>query len=116
VARSTFTTGTVSGHGVFDFIRAIRRHARPDFRGALRAKGAFVPKAVNLRRGTPVWSVLSAADGVGHRPVSCTCPADAMRGRMLSGMGVPDIRGGLGTGTFYTAGGRSRAKANRPFS
>ena len=25
-----------------------------------------------------------------------------MRGRMLSGMGVPDLRGGLGTATFYT--------------
>ena len=28
--------------------------------------------------------------------------ARPVRGRMLSGMGVPDLRGGLGTSTFYT--------------
>ena len=32
----------------------------------------------------------------------CTYPPGPMRGRMLSGMGVPDLRGGLGTSTFYT--------------
>ena len=32
----------------------------------------------------------------------CTYPPDSVRGRMLSGMGVPDLRGGLGTSAFYT--------------
>jgi predicted AlkP superfamily phosphohydrolase/phosphomutase len=67
-------------------------------------KNAFLPpKAVNLRRGTPVWSILKAA-GIGSTVLRCPCtfPPDSIRGNMLSGMGVPDLRGGLGTATFYT--------------
>jgi predicted AlkP superfamily phosphohydrolase/phosphomutase len=67
-------------------------------------KNAFLPpKAVNLRRGTPVWDILKAA-GLGATVLRCPCtyPPDSVRGRMLSGMGVPDLRGGLGTATFYT--------------
>lgn len=109
VAWSTFATGTnPGGHGIFDFIRRDPATYRPDFSlNRYEQKNAFVPpKAVNLRRGTPVWSVLSAA-GIESIIVRCPCtfPPDALRGRMLSGMGVPDIRGGLGTGTFYTSGG-----------
>ena len=46
----------------------------------------------------------SAAAGIGSTIVRCPCtyPPDTVRGRMLSGMGVPDLRGGLGTSTFYT--------------
>ena len=67
-------------------------------------KNAFLPpKAVNLRRGTPVWDILKTA-GVSSTILRCPCtfPPDSMRGHMLSGMGVPDLRGGLGTATFYT--------------
>jgi predicted AlkP superfamily phosphohydrolase/phosphomutase len=32
----------------------------------------------------------------------CTFPPEEINGRMLSGVGVPDLRGGLGTSTFYT--------------
>jgi predicted AlkP superfamily phosphohydrolase/phosphomutase len=67
-------------------------------------KNVFLPpKAVNLRRGTPVWEILNAA-GRGEIVIRCPCtyPPDPGRGRMLSGMGVPDLRGGLGTATFYT--------------
>ncbi len=67
-------------------------------------KNVFLPpKAVNLRRGTPVWDILKPA-GVSSTILRCPCtfPPDSVRGRMLSGMGVPDLRGGLGTATFYT--------------
>src|SRR5262249_28532630 len=62
------------------------------------------PKAVNLRRGEPLWDVLARA-GIESTVIRCPCtyPPDTMRGRMLSGMGVPDLRGGLGTPTFYTS-------------
>src|SRR5207248_1651918 len=33
-----------------------------------------------------------------------------VRGRMLSGMGVPDLRGGLGTATFYTTDDSARPR------
>src|SRR5512132_1672268 len=64
VAWSTFATGTnPGGHGIFDFIRRDPATYRPDFSlNRYEQKNAFVPpKAVNLRRGTPVWSVLSTA-------------------------------------------------------
>ena len=77
----------------------------PDFGlNRFEQKNAFLPpKAVNLRRATPVWDLLKSA-GISSTVLRCPCtfPPDSMRGRMLSGMGVPDLRGGLGTGTFYT--------------
>ena len=106
VAWSSFATGTnPGGHGVFDFIRRDPRTYQPDL--ALNRyvqKSAWLPpRAVNLRRGTPVWDLL-AAHGIGSTILRCPCsyPASLARGRMLSGMGVPDLRGGLGTPTFFS--------------
>ncbi len=69
------------------------------------------PKAVNLRRGTPVWEVLGARD-IASTVLRCPCtyPPDSLRGQMLSGMGVPDLRGGLGTSTFYTTNSSAEAR------
>ena len=106
VAWSTFATGTnPGGHGIFDFLRRNPKTYLPDLAlNRYEQKNAFLPpKAVNLRRGTPVWEILKAA-GLGTTVLRCPCtyPPDSVRGRMLSGMGVPDLRGGLGTATFYT--------------
>jgi predicted AlkP superfamily phosphohydrolase/phosphomutase len=107
VAWSTFATGTnPGGHGVFDFLRRDPATYLPDLAlNRYEQKNAFTPpRAVNLRRGTAVWELLSAA-GIASAVVRCPCtyPPDPVRGRMLSGMGVPDLRGGQGTGTYYTA-------------
>lgn len=107
VAWSTFATGVnPGGHGIFDFIRRDPRTYLPDFAlNRYETRGSFLPpKAVNLRRGKPVWEVLTEA-GLGSTIVRCPCtyPPDPLRGRMLSGMGVPDLRGGLGTATYYTS-------------
>jgi predicted AlkP superfamily phosphohydrolase/phosphomutase len=107
VAWSTFATGTnPGGHGIFDFIRRDPKTYLPDLSmNRYEQKNAFLPpKAVNLRRGTPFWELLSAA-GLPSSIVRfpCTYPPDNIRGRMLAGMGVPDLRGGLGTSTFYTS-------------
>lgn len=107
VAWSTFATGTnPGGHGIFDFVR---RHAKmylPDLGlNYYEQKNPFLPpRPVNRRRGTTVWQLLSQA-GRSSAIVRCPCtyPPDEIRGRMLSGMGVPDLRGGLGTATFYTS-------------
>lgn len=106
VAWSTFATGTnPGGHGIFDFIRRNPKTYLPDLAlNRYEQANAFLPpKAVNLRRGSPVWEHLAGA-GIGSTVVRCPCtyPPDKVRGRMLSGMGVPDLRGGLGTSTFYT--------------
>lgn len=107
VAWSTFATGTnPGGHGIYDFIRRDPQSYLADFSlNRFEQKNAFLPpRAVNLRRGEPVWEVLSKA-GIASAVVRCPCtfPPDDLRGRMLSGMGVPDLRGGLGTPSFYTS-------------
>ena len=106
VAWSTFATGTNPGaHGIFDFIRRDPKTYLPDFSlNRYESRGAFLPPgAVNLRRGTPVWEILSTA-GIHSTVLRCpaTYPPQSFTGRMLAGMGVPDLRGGLGTPTFYT--------------
>lgn len=106
VAWSTFSTGTnPGGHGIFDFLSRDPKTYLPIL-GLSRyeQKSAFVPpKVVNLRRGTPFWNLLSAA-GIPSTVIRCPCtyPPDEINGRMLSGVGVPDLRGGLGTSTYYT--------------
>lgn len=64
-----------------------------------------VPQAVNHRKGTTVWE-LAAAAGLKAQVirVPATFPAeDVGEGHMLSGLGVPDMRGRIGTPTFYTS-------------
>jgi predicted AlkP superfamily phosphohydrolase/phosphomutase len=106
VAWSTFATGVnPGGHGIYDFLRRDPNTYSPDLGlNRYEQKSAFLPpKVVNLRRGKPLWDVLSAA-GIPCAIVRCPCtyPPENVKGRMLAGMGVPDIRGGLGTATFYT--------------
>jgi predicted AlkP superfamily phosphohydrolase/phosphomutase len=114
VAWSTFATGVnPGGHGIFDFLRRNPKNYLPELAlNRYEQKNAFLPpKAVNLRRGVPVWELLAAA---GKRSTvlrcPCTYPPVRMRGQMLSGMGVPDLRGGLGTSTFYTSSDSATAR------
>ena len=107
VAWSTFATGTnPGGHGIFDFLSRDTDTYLP-LLGLSRyeQKNAFVPpKVVNMRRGTTVWQLLSNA-GLPSTVIRCPCtyPPDDIQGRILAGVGVPDLRGGLGTSTFYTS-------------
>ncbi len=64
-----------------------------------------VPDAVNHRKGHTMWE-LAAKAGLRAQVirVPATFPAeDVGDGHMLSGLGVPDIRGRVGTPTFYTS-------------
>lgn len=64
-----------------------------------------VPAAINNRQGQTMWELASAAGlrvQVIHVPA--TFPAEALDGgHMLSGLGVPDMRGRIGTPSFYTS-------------
>src|SRR2546421_3700291 len=107
VAWSTFATGVNPGaHGIFDFVRRNSATYLPELGlNRYEQKNAFVPpRVVNLRRGKALWEIL-ATNGVASTCLRCPCtyPPDATRGRMLAGLGVPDLRGGFGTATFYTA-------------
>jgi predicted AlkP superfamily phosphohydrolase/phosphomutase len=107
VAWSSFATGTnPGGHGIFDFIGRDPETYLPDV--ALSrfepAKNVFSqPRVVNLRQGIPIWQVLTQA-GVPSTVLRCPCtfPPESLHGRMLAGVGVPDLRGSQSKGTFYT--------------
>lgn len=64
-----------------------------------------IPTVKNNRRGVPFWEA-AAKQGIRsvvmHVPV--TFPAvDFAGGRLMSGLGVPDIRGRIGTPSYYTS-------------
>jgi predicted AlkP superfamily phosphohydrolase/phosphomutase len=107
VAWSSFATGANPGaHGIFDFICRDPQTYQPD--AALsrfeRPKSMLAqPRVVNQRQGMPVWQVLTKA-GVPSTVLRCPCtfPPEALNGRMLAGVGVPDLRGSQSKGTFYT--------------
>ena len=106
VAWSSFATGTnPGGHGIFDFLRRDPATYLPDLGlNRYEQKNAFVPpKAVNSRGGEPFWEILGRS-GIPSTVIRCPCtyPGEIAKGRLLSGLGVPDIRGGLGTTTLYT--------------
>src|SRR4029077_5360303 len=117
VAWSSFATGTnPGGHGIFDFIRRDPETYLPDLALSRfeRPKNMLSqPRVVSRRQGTPLWKLLSKA-GVPSTILRCPCtfPPDTLNGRMLAGVGVPDIRGGQGTGTFYTQDKTAIAKEN----
>jgi len=107
VAWSTFATGTnPGGHGIFDFLGRNPKTYLPVLAlSRYEQKNIFtLPKVVNLRRGVALWELLSDA-GLPSTVIRCPCtyPPDQIQGRMLAGVGVPDLRGGLGTSTFYTS-------------
>ena len=107
VAWSSFVTGTnPGGHGIFDFICRDPETYQPD--AALsrfeRPKSMLAqPRVVNQRRGVPLWQPLTKA-GIPSTVLRCPCtfPPEMLQGRMLAGVGVPDLRGSQSKGTFYT--------------
>jgi predicted AlkP superfamily phosphohydrolase/phosphomutase len=117
VAWSSFATGVnPGGHGIFDFIRRDPETYLPDLALSRfeRPKSMLAqPKVVSRRNGTAVWELLTRA-GVPSTVLRCPCtfPPDTLKGSMLAGVGVPDLRGGQGTGTFYTQDKTTLGKEN----
>ena len=106
VAWSTFATGlNPGGHGVFDFLGRDPKTYLPRLSlNRYEQKNAFTPpEVVNSRGGETMWEVLSRHD-VPSIVLRCPCtyPPKSFRGRLLAGMGVPDLRGSVGVATFYT--------------
>src|SRR5882672_3882065 len=107
VAWSSFATGTnPGGHGIFDFISRDPETYLPDVALSRfeRPKSMLAqPRVVNRRQGVPLWQPLSKA-GVPSTILRCPCtfPPEPLQGRMLAGVGVPDLRGSQSKGTFYT--------------
>ncbi len=114
VAWSTFITGKAPAeHGVFDFVHRDPATLKP-FSSFARTEDASVtlpvgpyllplssPRIISLRQGIPFWKRL-ADHGV---PVSImrmpTNYPPVAAGKALSGMGVPDLNGTLGTFSYF---------------
>lgn len=109
VAWASFATGTEPGdHGIFDFIgRSLPKSGPLDVVPKV-ATTSFEPQDVgppvakNLRSGVPFWQRLgNAGVRVVALNVPYSFPPDPMRdGRMLSGLGVPDLRETNSTFTY----------------
>lgn len=108
VAWSSFATGANPGaHGIFDFLRRDPASYRPEIAlHTFEAQNRFLPpRPVSRRAGTALWDTLGEA-GIPSVVLRHPCtfpPPKSLRGRMLAGVGVPDVRGGFGTSTLYTS-------------
>jgi predicted AlkP superfamily phosphohydrolase/phosphomutase len=117
VAWSSFVTGTnPGGHGIFDFISRDPETYQPDIALSHFAPPKNIlaqPRVVNRRKGVPLWEPLSRA-GVPSTVLRCPCtfPPETLHGKMLSGVGVPDLRGSQSKGTFYTQDRTAKAQEN----
>lgn len=121
VAWTTIATGCNPGrHGVFDFLRRDPRTYTPELailkvnpRNPLARRAAmFLP----VRKCPAFWNMTSAA-GIPTTVIRwpLTLPPDQVSGRMLAGLGVPDLKANLGRYTLYTSGGQSpRPQAQEP--
>jgi predicted AlkP superfamily phosphohydrolase/phosphomutase len=125
VAWSSFATGTWPGdHGIFDFLKRNPKTYLPDVSYLSTSKPTFKyfnlvldnpASAKNERRGPSFWKV---ASDQGKRVVVLSVPYSFPpvdlnnNGKMLSGLGVPDLRGTNST-FFYFATDITASEASR---
>lgn len=108
VAWSSFaTSANPGGHGIYDFLTRNPATYLPEIAlHTYERRGGFLPpRPVNRRGGTPVWEVLGAA-GIPSIVLRHPCtypPSKGVRGRLLAGVGVPDVRGGFGTAVVFSS-------------
>ncbi len=104
VAWTTFLTGlNPADHGIFDFIMRDPKNYLPylAFNGVSNTSGKTEIKI--RRKGESLWAKLS------KKNIPCsiyfcpnTFPPERIFGKMISGMGVPDVLGTMGKFSFYT--------------
>lgn len=124
VSWTSFSTSTWPGnHGIFDFLARDPRTYFPKIgfqdlgKPGFDEKGNLVnqPEATSLRNGTTFWKVVSE----GGYPVTAlnipySFPPDQISGsRIISGLGVPDLRGTNST-CFYYATDLTEAELKKP--
>jgi predicted AlkP superfamily phosphohydrolase/phosphomutase len=105
VAWTSFITGlNPGGHGIFDFIMRDPKTYFPYLSlNEISTTGGKV-KIKILRKGTAFWDILSR-NKIPSFIYFCpnTFPPETIfSGKMLSGMGVPDVTGTMGRFSFYT--------------
>lgn len=112
VAWSAFSTGMNPGKTrIYDFLKRNPLNYYPDFSTVTVRRAKFVlgliptraPRIVNNRQGETFWH---AASSRGVETAVLMAPIDfpperLQNGVLLSGLGVPDIRGTMGTFSYY---------------
>lgn len=116
VAWSSFITGVNPGrYNIFDFLSRDPKTYLPYLSSAhiggpskTLPLGKYViplgkPQIKLLRKGKPFWNILGEK-GISSSilRVPITFPPEKFAGRVLSAMGVPDLRGSQGTFSYYT--------------
>ena len=104
VAWTSFSTGlNPGGHGIFDFIMRDPKDYLPYLSLNEISSEKDKVKIQIRRKGKVFWDILSASK-VPSFIYFCpnTFPPEKILGKMLSGMGVPDILGTMGKFSFYT--------------
>ena len=116
VAWSSFSTGSdASYHGIYDFLARDKRTYLPKTSSSavygeakfLKIGPWYIPRGKGgvrfLRKGKSFWKTLSDY-GIFSTilRVPITFPPEEFNGLMIAGMDVPDLRGTMGTFTFYT--------------
>ncbi|MEW5996256.1 MAG: alkaline phosphatase family protein [Candidatus Micrarchaeota archaeon] len=104
VAWTTVATGLNPGkHNVFDFLDRDPETYMPRMALIKREEvEGQKPRVYNMKDGIPIWKTISDEGGwstIINFPV--TFPAEDFRGKMISGLGTPDLRGTWGTFTVY---------------
>ena len=108
VAWATIAIGANPGkHGLYDFICRNPKNYIPDL-GILKLNrknilGSRESMFLPVRQGATFWEIASGA-GVPSTVLKwpVTFPPRKSQARVLAGLGVPDITGGLGRYTFFT--------------
>ena len=116
VAWSNLITGmNAGGHGIFDFIHRDPKTFQLYFstskvegpKHSLHVGSWVIPlgsgSAEQLRHGKAFWELLDERNVPNYvYRIPANFPPIAAKGKTLSGMGTPDLRGTYGTFTFYT--------------
>lgn len=112
VAWSAFSTGMNPGKTrIYDFLKRNPVTYYPDFSTVTVRRGQFalgliptrLPSVTNNRQGTTFWQLASrrgVKTAVLEAPVNFP-PERLQNGVLLSGLGVPDIRGTMGTFSYW---------------
>lgn len=114
VAWTTIATGTNPGqHNIFDFIRRDPENYMPEMSLYDASSGLFGTHYTSPIKADAFWTITSNNNiptSIIRWPV--TFPAEKLDGDMLSGLGVPDIKGFLSGYTFYTTENNRRSGKN----
>lgn len=104
VAWTTIATGVNPGkHNIFDFIRIDRDRQLPELSLAKSKSGIAGTNYESYVKADPFWRITSKA-GISTTVIRwpLSFPPEKVEGNLLSGLGVPDVKGLLSGYTFYT--------------